>query len=582
MTGAGVLIVPTIALTDRFCSTAKPIKGRTDYFDKTVQGLALRVTDHGHRSWCFHYRSPRDGKRARATIGTYPATSLAAARGLALEAKGHVEAGNDPRIVLAGQASAGMTVASLVDSYLADPEKAALRSKPEIERRLRRNVVPVIGAVKLSELRRRDVRNVTDPMLRRGVKIEANRVFEDVRTMIRWAVQNEYLEANPLDGVQKPAEAVVGDRVLSEDEIRILWEVLSTALASVQYQRIVKLCLITAQRIGEVCGMLPTELDLRGREWRLPGSRTKNGHAHVVPLSNLALEIIKEAMDDAGKDRAIFPSASPVNVGNVIRRANVANRFGFPSWSPHDLRRTALTEMARLGIAPIVLGHVANHRTTTRSGVTLSVYSQYTYDKEKRAALDLWADRLAAIVKSRAVPKLRGYTMRDPTKLRILLARETARIKEILGPRYVITKKRGRGRPEKVTAMKGPLVLTLDEMMEEYRQKGLTERQARKCAFADAKAELKKEDPDGHLLSEGRRRSLTSETFDRYYRAGVRELRDSEMWLAKEIDTIIANHGSEAVPQYDPCGLGGITWRRYRRGKRALAAAKAKTGKIID
>ena len=99
--------MPTVTLTDKFCSTAKPVGGRTDYFDATVQGLALRVTEHGRRSWCFHYRSPRDGKRARATIGTYPGTSLAAARGKALEARGHVDAGQDPRLVLAGQASPG-------------------------------------------------------------------------------------------------------------------------------------------------------------------------------------------------------------------------------------------------------------------------------------------------------------------------------------------------------------------------------------------------------------------------------------------------------------------------------------------
>ena len=85
--------MPTVALTDRFCSTAKPQNGRTDYFDETVQGLALRVTEQRAPVWCFHYRSPRDGKRARATIGTYPATSLAAARGKALEARGHVDAG---------------------------------------------------------------------------------------------------------------------------------------------------------------------------------------------------------------------------------------------------------------------------------------------------------------------------------------------------------------------------------------------------------------------------------------------------------------------------------------------------------
>ncbi len=201
--------MPRVALTDRFCSTAKPLGTRTDYFDATVPGLALRVTETGHRSWCYLFTSPRDGKRARATLGTYPATSLAAARGKALEARGHVEAGQDPRLVLAGQASAGMNVAALVNAYLADPEKAGLRSKDEIERRLRKNAVPVIGEVKLAELRRRDVRNVTDGMLRRGVKVEATRTFEDVRAMVRWAVENEYLDTNPLDGMGKPAEGDV-------------------------------------------------------------------------------------------------------------------------------------------------------------------------------------------------------------------------------------------------------------------------------------------------------------------------------------------------------------------------------------
>jgi integrase len=403
--------MPTIALTDRFCAGAKTLAGkRTDYFDATAQGLALRVTEQGHRSWCFHFRSPHDGKRARATIGTYPATSLAVARGKALEARGHVDAGQDPRLVLAGQATAGMTVAGLVDSYLADPEKAALRSRAEIDRRLRRNVVPVIGAVKLSELRRRDVRNVTDAMLRRGVKVEATRTFEDVRAMVRWAVQNEYLDANPLDGMSKPAEATSSNRVLADDEIRTLWNGLPKALVrSVQCQRIVKLCLVTGQRVGEVAGMMRAELDLQAREWRLPGSRTKNGHPHIVPLSGLAVEIIKEAMADAGEGGPIFPcgegSLSPVAVARTILRANEADeerplgRFGIASWSAHDLRRTALTGMARLSVPPIVLGHVANHRTTTRAGVTLAVYSQYTYDKEKREALDGWAERLAAIAR---------------------------------------------------------------------------------------------------------------------------------------------------------------------------------------
>jgi integrase len=404
--------VPTIALTDRFCAGAKSRKGQIDYHDETVPGLALRVTEHGRRSWCFHFRSPRDGKRARATIGTYPATSLAAARGLALEARQHVEAGNDPRLMLAGQATAGMTVAALVDAFLADPERAALRSRGEIERRLRRNVLPIIGEIKLAELRRRDVRNVTDAMLRRGVKVEATRVFEDIRAMIRWAVNNEYLDANPLDGMTKPAEATSRNRTLTDDEIHALWNGLPEALAkSVQCQQIIKLCLVTGQRVGEVAGMTRAELDLKAREWRLPGTRTKNGAPHNVPLSSLAIAIIKQAMADAGEGATfVFPcgkaSLSPVAVARSILRANGRKRFGIAPWSAHDLRRTALTGMARLGVAPIVLGHVANHRSTTRAGVTLAVYSHYTYDKEKCDAINLWADRLEAIVGKRGAKVL--------------------------------------------------------------------------------------------------------------------------------------------------------------------------------
>jgi integrase len=288
-------------------------------------------------------------------------------------------------------------------------ERAALRSLAEIGRRLRRNVVPVIGAVKVAELRRRDVRNVTDAMLRRGVKVEATRTFEDARAMVRWAVQNEYLDANPLDGMGKPAEPTSSNRVLCDEEIHTLWKGLPKALGkSFQCQRIIQLCLVTAQRVGEVAGMVPAEIDLKAREWRLPGSRTKNGYPHVVPLSDMAIEIMKEAAADAREGAPLFPcgggSLSPVAVARTILRANETTkerptgRFGIAPWSAHDLRRTALTGMARLGVAPIVLGHVANHRSTTRAGVTLAVYSQYSYDKEKRAALNLWAERLTEIV----------------------------------------------------------------------------------------------------------------------------------------------------------------------------------------
>jgi integrase len=133
--------------------------------------------------------------------------------------------------------------------------------------------------------------------------------------------------------------------------------------------------------------MLPNELDLERAVWTIPGSRTKNGYEHSVPLSPLAIEIIKGA--------TLKPLPS-IKVSVAIAKKH--GQFGIPHFTAHDLRRTALTGMAKLGVAPLVLGHVANHRTTTKAGVTLGVYVQHAYEREKREALELWANRLQGII----------------------------------------------------------------------------------------------------------------------------------------------------------------------------------------
>jgi integrase len=251
---------------------------------------------------------------------------------------------------------------------------------------------------------------VVDPIMARGRPVEASRVFEDFRAALRWAVKRGDLDHNPIDGMAKPSASRPRERVLSNDEIAALWAGLPTALArSKACQRIIKLCLVTGQRVGEVAGMRRDELDLQAGVWSLPGSRTKNGHAHRVPLSGLAVEIIEEALADAGADGVfVFPcgddALSPHAVARTIGRAQEASddrplgRFGIPRWTAHDLRRTALTNFAPLGIPPIVAGAVANHLSVTKATVTLKVYQQYTYEAEKRQALDRWAERLQAII----------------------------------------------------------------------------------------------------------------------------------------------------------------------------------------
>jgi integrase len=370
-----------VLLTDRFVAGAKANGPRAEYFDTKVRGLSLRVSPGGVKSWSLHYTG---AKRSRVTLGSYPSMGLAAARGAALEARAQVEAGADPR------RSHRTTVATLIASYLDKHVRPNLRTADDVEGRFNYNALPIIGNIPLADLHRRDINRVIDPILTRGRPISANHVFQDLRAMLRWAVARGDLDRNPMDGMTTPAPTRSRERVLTDAEIAKLWAAIP--MQSADCQRIVKLCLITAQRVGEVTGMTRSELDLKAREWRLPGSRTKNKHPHTIPLSDMALAVIDEALGAEGRGELF--AIKPKNVGMKVSRLDI----GDAPFSPHDLRRTALTGMAKLGVAPIVLGHIANHRTTTKAGMTLSVYVHHAYEKEKREALELWADRLRGII----------------------------------------------------------------------------------------------------------------------------------------------------------------------------------------
>jgi integrase len=354
-----------VQLTDRFCASAKSTGVQTDYFDATVKGLALRVTSRGTRSWTLLSGTPR----RRITLGRYPSMSLAGARARAIEVKDGRSAG---------------TVAALAEVYIKSIQ--GNRSAKEVERRLRKDVLPIIGHIPLGELHRRDVTRVIDA--KADARIAARRAFADLRAMVRWAVARGDLDYNPIDGMQGPPTSKPRTRVLTDEEVRVLWRSLPIAWSET-IQQIIKLCLITGQRLGEVSGLRPSEIDLDHKIWNIPGSRTKNGHPHSVPLSEMALNIIGEAGGS-------FKVSRSVNVSQAIKRKQA--KIGIAHWTAHDLRRSALTGMAKLGVAPIVLGHIANHRTTTKAGMTLSVYVHHAYEKEKREALELWADRLQGIV----------------------------------------------------------------------------------------------------------------------------------------------------------------------------------------
>jgi integrase len=193
--------------------------------------------------------------------------------------------------------------------------------------------------------------------------------------------------------VERPGKPEERERVYSDEEVAKLWQ----AFGQIgQAGRVFKACLVTGQRLREVANM--PWLEINGDMWTIPGSRTKNGRTHTVPLSQLAREIL-EPQRVLGSDYA-FPS--PVDNGKPVSafgkaRDRVRALSGVADFIPHDLRRTMATGLQRLGVRLEVTEAALNHVSGSRAGI-VGVYQRHDWAEEKRLALAGWARHLRGII----------------------------------------------------------------------------------------------------------------------------------------------------------------------------------------
>lgn len=365
-----------------------PETGRVDHFDQKVRGLGLRVSATGHRAWFLMYRKRSDPKLRRLTLGTYPALGLADARAAAQEAITAIAKGGDPAQDKQ-DLKAAPTVKELAEDYLdkyAKPKKRSWKRDAQI---LKANVVPAWGSRKIHDVRRRDVIALLDSIVTAGAPIQANRTLALIRKMFNWAISRDLIEANPCTQVKAPAAENQRDRVLSEDEIRLLWAALDGQATDIA--AIFRLQLMTAQRIGEVLQMRWDAIDLASAWWTIPKEGSKNKLSHRVPLAPMALEILESLPRHSDW---VFPSPRPGKpIANIYKARERVTKASGVEFVPHDLRRTAASLMASLGTDPRIIAKILNH---VEPGVT-KVYNRHSYDREKMAALHQWAIRLAEI-----------------------------------------------------------------------------------------------------------------------------------------------------------------------------------------
>ena len=415
--------------TDRFLKSIKPAEPgkRLIIYDAQVPGFGIRVTERSREdskgSFVLVARFPGSDNPVPRRIGDYPALSLAKARQIAREWREDLRQGIDPKAKEAErrrqeQRRRADTFAAVFTAY-ADEHLSTLRTGADVKRAIETHVVSQWGQRPLTDIRRADVNELVRE-LRKGAPIRANRVLAYLKTFFGWAVDQELVEASPAAAVKRPSKEVKRDRVLTDPEIQAIWEACGELSA---FGRAFRFMLATGQRRSEVGEMTWREIDRTNQLWILSRERTKADRAHEVPLSTLALSIIDdcpglgEYVFSTGRSESAQTgstgSARPISGWSKAKAAldklavtkvkAIASERGeeapteFSDWHLHDLRRTAATHMAKLGVDRVVIGKVLNH---AEQEVT-AIYERHRYDAEKRRALDSWAQRLEEIVGGR-------------------------------------------------------------------------------------------------------------------------------------------------------------------------------------
>jgi integrase len=405
------------SLTDSTIKGIKPPpKGRIEVADLRCAGLSFRVTAAGVRSWSFRFRDPQSGKDARSTIGHYPDISLGGARKAADALRGKVAEGVNPVVEKRRdrREASSKTFQALSDRYMEEHARRFKRSADADDRNLRLHILPKWSKRRYDHIRRADVIELVEGIVKAGSPVQANRVQALISMMFSFAVDSDLVEANPCSRLRKRGAENQETRVLSDDEIRQFWRRAILPPVTRRVGMALRLTLLTGCRPGEAAGIDRKELshlDQPGKAvWLLPPERSKNGRAHLVPLSELARSTILAAIDlISDEDEYLFPS--PVEAGGPItghaltvamsRMGKKIEGTALTSWtadppSPHDLRRTVATRLSALGVSKEDRDACFNH---TPTDVGAKHYDQYERAAEKRRALELWAlqlDRLVA------------------------------------------------------------------------------------------------------------------------------------------------------------------------------------------
>jgi integrase len=377
-------------LTARFIESLQPrIDRRYEVRDILLPGFGVRVSVNGKKSWFAVARV--NGRQVRHTIGNYPTVTLAEAREAARLILKDRQLGLYAPVKAVPEATPP-TLGQMISLFIEIYAKPKNRGWKAVQATFRK--FAAIHQMPIGEITRADIVKVLDGIAANGTPIAANRAMSAIKKLFAWSLDRGAIAVHPLVGLRKPGLERSRDRVLTDEELKAFWQ--ATEELSFPFGPAFQLMALTGQRRGEVTSMRWSQVDFDDALWTVPSNIAKNGRAHQVPLSGIALEIIRNLPRFAGSDLLFTTTGlSPISgFGRAKDRLDFLMQSD--EWRLHDLRRTAASGMARLGVAPHVIEKVLNHVSGQISGVA-AVYNRHGYQLEKRQALESWATFLRTL-----------------------------------------------------------------------------------------------------------------------------------------------------------------------------------------
>ena len=387
-----------------------PKTGRRELWDSVVPGLHVRITERGTKTYAVMARLR--GKQFRLALGRHGVIGLAEARQKARDILSDLETGKDPRDQkrLLREAPSEL-VEDVVEDFIERHVRRHTRprSAAESERVLKNRAAVKWRGQSIRDISRRDIIDLLDEMAETAPGA-ATRARAVLSKFFNWCLDRGILDTSPAIRLPRPAPVVERDRVLGDEEARILWSAFD-AMAE-PLGPFYKILLLTGQRRGEVATMQWDHIDIGQAVWTIPRELVKADRVHEVPLSGLAIDILSRV---GRKGKFVFTTRTdgdmPINgfskakavvdlkvaaIADQIASEQGAKPKTIAEWRIHDLRRTCGTGMARLGIDSATISRVLNH---AEGGVT-KIYNRYSYLNEKRHAFETWSDHIEQLVES--------------------------------------------------------------------------------------------------------------------------------------------------------------------------------------